>query len=96
MSYYVTQLFLIKGNNMAMAKARSVIHKMTQALRLEDEISVRMKDHKVYGFHLVECVGRRTIFNNVYKILKSCGLDEVHYVDYTDGTFEGSSDFCTK
>lgn len=90
MSYYVTQIFLIKGNNLAIEKVSAIIDVISQSISDIDEIIVQFRK-LTNNIGVINCFGRRTTFNNVYCTIKKYGVDVARYIDYTDGTFEGSS-----
>lgn len=91
MSYYVTQIFLIKGDSIAIEKVSAIIDVISQSISDIDEIIVQFRK-LTNNMGVINCFGCRTTFNNVYCTIKKGGIDVVRYIDYTDGSFEGSSD----
>lgn len=93
MSYYTTQVHLIKCNDSVLPQIQEIIEQYMQ--HAPDEVYIEVKPELYRGCHLVECSGRKTTFGNFfYRIAElSRFFKEWLYLDYDDGGAHCSSNF---
>lgn len=95
MSYRTTTLFLFKESNDSVSKINFLLDKYNKALKelgLEDDVWACLNNETIRGYRVIECGGMNVTFGNLKAALDGLDLEDLHYVDYIDSNFNGSSD----